>query len=80
MTPVAPGVLIAGKSALATDAVATAVMGFDPTANFPDAPFLRCDNHLNLAAAAGLGTNRLNEIEVVGASIKDVLYQFTPAK
>jgi uncharacterized protein (DUF362 family) len=80
MTPVAPGVLIAGKSALATDAVATAVMGFDPTANYPDAPFLRCDNHLNLAAAAGLGTNRLSEIEVVGAAIKDVRYQFTPAK
>jgi uncharacterized protein (DUF362 family) len=80
MTPVEPGVLIAGKSALATDAVATAVMGHDPTANFPDAPFLRCDNHLNLAAAAGLGTNRLNEIEILGTPIEKVRYQFTPAK
>lgn len=35
--PVQPGVLIAGKNPVATDAVATAVMGFDPTAE-PLAP------------------------------------------
>ena len=80
MTPVQPGVLIAGKSALATDAVAMAVMGFSPTANYPDAPFIRCDSHLNLAAAAGLGTNNLNEIQVLGAPISKVRYQFIPAK
>jgi uncharacterized protein (DUF362 family) len=80
MTPVEPGVLIAGKNALATDAVATAVMGHDPTANFPDEPFIRCDNHLNLAAAAGLGTNRLDEIEILGTPISKVRYQFTPAR
>jgi uncharacterized protein (DUF362 family) len=80
MTPVQPGVLIAGKNAVATDAVATAVMGHDPTANYPDEPFIRCDNHLNLAAAMGLGTNRLDEIEVIGQSIEKVRYNFTPAK
>ena len=80
MTPVQPGVLIAGKNPVSTDAVATAVMGHDPTANFPSEPFIRCDNHLNLAAAAGLGTNKLDEIEVLGTPIKDVLYQFTPAR
>jgi uncharacterized protein (DUF362 family) len=77
--PVAPGVLIAGKNAVATDAVATAVMGFDPTANPPTAPFLRSDNHLNLAAALGLGTNRLPEIEVVGEPIDAVRFPFHPS-
>jgi uncharacterized protein (DUF362 family) len=79
-TPVQPGVLVAGKNPVATDAVATAVMGHDPTANFPNEPFNRCDNHLNLAAAAGLGTNKLEEIEVLGVSIDKAKYQFTPAR
>lgn len=75
---IAPGVLLAGKNALATDAVATAVMGHDPTAEYPTPPFLRTDNHLNLAAKLGLGTNRLEEIEVLGASIESVRTPFTP--
>jgi uncharacterized protein (DUF362 family) len=78
MQAIAPGVLIAGKQALATDAVATAVMGFDPRDDYPSAPFLHGDNHLNLAANLKLGTNRLDEIEVVGASIDDVRRQFKP--
>jgi len=77
--PVAPGVLIAGKNPVATDAVATAVMGFDPTVEPPTAPFLRGDNYLNLACQLGLGTNRLEEIQVVGASIDDVRYPFQPS-
>jgi uncharacterized protein (DUF362 family) len=76
--PVRPGVLIAGKEALAADAVAAAVMGFDPTADYPTAPFLRGDNHLNLAYSLGLGTNRLGEIGVVGAGIDDVRQAFDP--
>jgi len=28
----------------------------------------------------GIGTNRLEEIEVVGASIDDVRYEFQPAR
>jgi len=79
MAVVAPGVLIAGKNPLATDAVATAVMGFDPTAAPMTVPFVRSDNHLNLARELGLGTNRLEEIKVVGASIEDVRYRFKPA-
>jgi uncharacterized protein (DUF362 family) len=78
MAPVAPGVLVAGKNALATDAVATAIQGFDPTAPGKTAPFVRSDNHLNLAYEAGLGTHRLDEIEVVGASIDEVRYPFKP--
>jgi len=79
-TPNTPGVLVAGKNPVATDAVATAVMGHDPTADFPTEPFIRCENHLNLAAAAGMGTNKLSEIEVLGVSIEKAKYQFTPAR
>ncbi len=71
-----PGVLIAGKSALAVDAVATGVMGFDPTAEYPDPPFLHCENHLNLARELGLGTNRLEVIEVVGPPIEELVTPF----
>ena len=77
--PVAPGVLLAGKNPVATDAVATAVMGFDPLAEAPDSPFLRGDNHLNIAASLGLGSNRLDEIEVVGEMIDAVTYPFKPS-
>jgi uncharacterized protein (DUF362 family) len=38
MAPIAPGVLIAGKNPVAADAVATAVMGFDPRGSYPQAP------------------------------------------
>jgi uncharacterized protein (DUF362 family) len=77
--PVEPGVLVAGKDPVATDAVATLAMGFDPTLEPPTVPFLRGDNYLNLAYELGLGTNRLEEIEVVGASIDEVLYEFEPS-
>lgn len=80
MAPVEPGLLIAGKNPVTTDAVATAAMGFDPTATPPNAPFLRSDNHLNLACDLGLGTNHLEEIEVVGAAIEDVRYEFEPCR
>lgn len=76
--PVQPGVLVAGKNAVATDAVAAAVMGFDPATDYPSEPFLRGDNHLNLASGLGLGTNRLGEIAVVGAAIADVQHAFDP--
>jgi len=73
----APHVLIAGKNAVATDAVATAVMGFDPTAEYPNGPFLHGENHLNIAQRLGLGTNRLEEIEIKGiASLDEVRQNF----
>ena len=78
MSPIAPGVLIAGKDVVATDAVATAAMGYDPTIEPPNPPFLRSDNHLNLAYELGLGTNRLDEIKVVGPSIDDIKTKFEP--
>lgn len=77
--PVSPGVLLAGKNPVATDAVATAVMSFDPTANPPTPPFIRTDNYLNLASEQGLGTNRLGDIEVAGNPIEDVKFKFNPS-
>ena len=79
MTQIKPGLLFAGKDVVATDAVATAAMGFDPTADYPDAPFVNGENHLNIAASLGLGTNQLDQIKVVGEKIEDVTLQFTPS-
>lgn len=77
--PIAPGLLVAGRNAVATDAVTTALQGFDPTSDYPQAPFLHAANHLNLARASGLGTNRLDEIQIVGPAIADVRRPFRPA-
>jgi len=78
LSPVEPGVLIAGKDPVATDAVATAIMGFDPGAAGFSVPFIRSENYLNLARELGLGTNRLGDIAVIGASIADVKHPFEP--
>lgn len=76
--PLAPGVLIAGKDPVAADAVATAVMGFDPTASYPNPPFVNGDNHLDLARQLGLGTNRLDGVLVVGEKVEEVRQSFRP--
>jgi uncharacterized protein (DUF362 family) len=77
--PQSPGILIGGKNPVATDAVAVAAMGFDPAAEYPDPPFLRADNHLNLARQLGLGSNRLDDIDILGAALADVRQHFQPA-
>jgi len=75
--PVEPGVLVAGKNPVSTDAVAAAAMGFEPTAlSFREEPFRYSINHLFLANWSGLGTHRLDEIETVGASLESVRYPF----
>jgi len=74
--PVQPGLIIAGKNPVATDAVSAALMGFDPDAPSGSHPFSYADNHLFLAREAGLGTNRLGEIGVVGAEIGSVVFPF----
>ena len=74
--PVEPGVLIAGRNPVATDAVATAVMGFDPTIGRPNPPFLQGDNYFNLARKQGLGSNDIAEINVTGIPIEEVLFEF----
>ena len=77
--PVQPGLLVAGKNMVATDAVSAALMGFDPTTETPNVPFIRALNHLKLANDLGLGTNKLAEIQVLGAKIDDVKYKFNPS-
>jgi uncharacterized protein (DUF362 family) len=79
LSPVEPGLLLAGKDPVATDAVATAAMEFDPTEVRSHAPFLQSDNHLNIAHERSLGTNRLEEIEVVGLGVQDVATHFEPS-
>lgn len=80
VAPVTPNVLLASKSPLAVDAVATAVMGFDPEAVALTSPFLRGHNHLSLASEAGLGTCHLADIPIVGASLDDVRCPFRPCE
>jgi uncharacterized protein (DUF362 family) len=73
------GALVAGKNPVATDAVAAAVMGFDPTArSLEEKPFEYCLNHLQMADEYGVGPHDLADIEVVGESIDDLRYAFAP--
>lgn len=74
--PVQPGLLVASKNSVAADAVSTALMGFDPDAPSGSSPFSYADNHLSLAREAGLGSNRLQEIGITGATIADAVFPF----
>jgi uncharacterized protein (DUF362 family) len=72
-----PGVLIVGLNPVSTDAVGTAVMGYDnPRALRGTKPFHFCDNHLVLAEEAGLGTADLSQIEVRGLTIEKAKYPY----
>ncbi|MGB6688137.1 MAG: DUF362 domain-containing protein [Terracidiphilus sp.] len=71
-----PGLLIAGLNCVNTDAVAAAVMGFDPMADRRTPPFEKCDSTLRLAEQSGVGTRDLTRIEVVGTPIAKVRYRF----
>ncbi len=71
-----PGLLIAGTNCVCTDAVATAVMGFDPMADRGTPPFEKCDSTLKLAESLGVGSRDLNRIDVVGAPITKARYKF----
>ncbi|MCC7176684.1 MAG: DUF362 domain-containing protein [Bryobacterales bacterium] len=74
--PCSPGVLVAGTNCVTTDAVATAVMGFDPMADRGKAPFETCDNTLRLAEELGVGTRDLKQIEVIGTPIQEAMFKF----
>lgn len=73
-----PGLLVAGLNPVCTDAVCTAVMGYDPAAGRGQAPFYNGDNTLKLAEEAGIGTADLGRIEVRGLSVQEALYRFEP--
>lgn len=90
--PCRPGVLIVGRNPVSTDAVAMAVMGYDPRARRGEGPFrIRkatpdtqkdaegrqwADNTLLVAEAAGLGSADLRHIEVRGARIEEVRFDY----
>lgn len=73
-----PGLLIAGRNPVCTDAVAAAVMGFDPDAPDRAAPFINGTNHLALARRKGLGENRLNQLEIAGVGLETARFQYQP--
>jgi uncharacterized protein (DUF362 family) len=73
-----PKVLVTGTNCVNTDAVAAAVMGYDPRAGQGTLPFDLCDNHIDLAARVGLGTNDTGKIEVAGLSIAEARFDFGP--
>jgi len=75
---VEPGILVAGKNPVATDSVAAAAMGFNPDARALETPFVSSENHLALACENGLGSNHLEEIEILGKKLKEVTYPFKP--
>ncbi len=72
-----PGVLIVGLNPVSTDAVGTAVMGYDdPRAARGTKPFHFCDNHLLLAEQAGVGIADLAQIDVRGLAIQKARYPY----
>ena len=77
VVPASPGVIVAGTNPVTTDAVCMAVMGFDPRADRGKPPFETCDSTLRLAEDVGIGTRDLSRIEVVGASIKEAMFDFS---
>ncbi|HEY3281828.1 MAG TPA: DUF362 domain-containing protein [Armatimonadota bacterium] len=72
---ISPKLLLVGRNPVCTDAISTAVVGHDPMAKRAVEPFPG-DNHLALAAAAGLGTNDPSRIEVLGLPVKQALCPF----
>jgi uncharacterized protein (DUF362 family) len=83
-----PRVLIVGRNPVCTDAVATAVMGYDPRAKRGEPPFHRltpverpgdpdwAENPMLLAEAVGLGSADLARIDVRGATIAESRFDF----
>ncbi len=73
-----PGLLIAGLNPVNTDAVAAAVMGFEPDAPDRTWPFVNGTNHLALARRRGLGENRLSRLEILGTPLSEARFQYEP--
>jgi len=76
---VTPHLLVAGANTVCVDAVGAAVMGFDPMVDRGKAPFEFCDSTLRLAEEHGVGTRDLKRIEVIGARIADVVFDYRKA-
>jgi len=73
---VQPGVLLAGLNPVSTDAVAAAVMGYDPRAARGTPPFRTCENTLLLAERHGVGSADLRRIDVRGVPIAGAMFRY----
>jgi len=67
MIPEEKDYILAGADSVAIDAVAAKMMGFDPMEI----------GYIRLAHEEGLGTGRIEEIEVVGEDLSEVNYNFS---
>jgi hypothetical protein len=76
---VQPRLLVAGTNPVCVDAAGAAAMGFDPMADRGRTPFEKCDSHLRLAESLGVGTRDLKRIEIAGAKVSDVLFDYRKA-
>jgi uncharacterized protein (DUF362 family) len=74
--PCSPGVIVAGMNPVCTDAVALAMMNFDPMGDRGSPPFENTDSTLKLAEDIGIGTRDLKRIEVIGAPITSSMVDF----
>jgi uncharacterized protein (DUF362 family) len=77
-TTTTPGVLVAGFNPVCTDAVCVGIMGQDPRAPKETGMFPSGFNHIDLAAAKGVGANDLSLIPVIGDPIEKVRYDYYP--
>jgi uncharacterized protein (DUF362 family) len=77
--PIQPHLLFAGRNGVCTDAICAAAMGYDPTADHEEFPFMG-ENHLALLADRGIGTNVVKEIEVCGLALKNAIHPFNPTR
>jgi len=66
MRPVIKDYILAGADSVAIDAVAAKMMGFDPMSI----------KYIRLAHEAGLGTGKIEEIEIVGEDIAPINWHF----
>jgi len=71
-----PGLILAGTNAVAVDSVGARAMGFDPDGDYPDPPFFYRRNPIRIASRAGLGSNRAEDVEVLGPQPEEVLTRF----
>ena len=72
--------LIAGTNAVATDAVAMAVMGFNPMNDRGQAPFAASDNMLHLGENLGVGLRDLKQNDIAGVPISEVVFDYTAVR
>lgn len=75
--PLQPKLLMVGRNTVCTDAVGTAVMGYDPLGDHFAWPFPG-DNHMKLLASVGVGTLDPKKIEVLGLTIEEAKFPFNP--